>query len=499
MSRTAESRGARRRGMTLVELIVAMAIFTTIMGGVILMFTTVTNTVRRSYRTMDLYDKARGSLLAVERDIQTAFAAPASGADFQFCGEPNGFVFIGVADNGKLGRLTYVVHRDTSRLTDPASDAWRGERVRLARNAEDWDRLKARFDGLDAYYPRPSGVVEVEVEVVYGLLLRYYEDEVEQVGRFDKLEDFLKPEPIHMPPPVLFNHQLNFFYETLRPNADYFPWFSRHGLWENLQSASAPWHLREKLETVEQCHYWLQLLGGPGRPTWHPWNPLEVWWQGEWRPNDRVAIDAINAGKVVMFPPNWQPYDQFWFDHFAPLAPEEFVNAPNTSKRRHLWDHVVADDIVLAAVLLDPTTGDRINARVPADADLPPLYVPVLESTPFFQYAAESNVLSNSFNALFNLNFDAAEGQPGAVEQAVLTLKLSPNNPNVDPAIAKMIEARQFYDVGSPMQSRLPSSFEITFWVLSDPMVQGASVDLQRFSQRIHIPSGFLRRSRAVE
>ena len=128
MSRTAKYDSNTRRGVTLVELLVAIAIFIAIMGGVMMMFTSVTNTVRRSYSTMGVYARARDALLALERDVQTSFAAPAAGAALQFYGEPHGLVMIGVSSDNSLGRLTYVVHRDTSRMTNPGAFDGRGGR-----------------------------------------------------------------------------------------------------------------------------------------------------------------------------------------------------------------------------------------------------------------------------------------------------------------------------------------------------------------------------------
>ena len=61
-----------------------------------------------------------------------------------------------------------------------------------------------------------------------------------------------------------------------------------------------------------------------------------------------------------------------------------------------------------------------------------------------------------------------------------------------------MTEPRQFYDLGSPLQTRMPASFDITFWVLNDTGVTGAPTDLFRFSQTIQLPAGFLRRSQSV-
>jgi len=57
-----------------------------------------------------------------------------------------------------------------------------------------------------------------------------------------------------------------------------------------------------------------------------------------------------------------------------------------------------------------------------------------------------------------------------------------------------MTASRQFYDLGSPLQARIPSSFDVTFWVINDSMVAGAPVEVYRFSQTVHLPAGYMRR-----
>lgn len=512
MSQTADISRGSRRGFTLVELIVAMAIFTIIMGGVMVMFTTVTSSVRRGYRTMDLFDATHGALLTVERDIQSAFSAPATGADFHFYGEPNGFVFVGIAPDGKLGRLTYAVHVDTSRLTSPLAD-WRGETMTLSVERAD---MVARYgtDFTTLYYPGTDAYLDVEVEVVYGLLLRYYEEDVNEVTRFEKLDTFegidgktfvSRIQPPHLPFPSLLKGA-TFEASTYRTKG--IPWIfndypNNLNFWTPLD-VSVPWHIKEKISVVEKCHYWMQMLNGPrimpSGTGYFPWtdnptlnNPFAIW-----------AVSDV--------------FDQFWYDHIPfknlsvagvaslglPAGFESFVPVPGSSTdtygRSFLWDHVVARDFALFAWLINPDTGRPVSYDIN-----------VVDIDPVFQYAVESGLAQENnkvknFNTLFNLNFtdnvddDADLGGMNAVDALLDTLVNNPSDTALmGKAVEEMTTSHQFYDLGDPIQSRLPSAFDINLFVISPPVTTSAPPDVFKFSQTIHIPSGFLRRSLSVD
>jgi hypothetical protein len=45
-------------------------------------------------------------------------------------------------------------------------------------------------DFTNIYYPGTDPYVDVEVEVIYGVLLRYFEPDVNEVTHFPELEDF---------------------------------------------------------------------------------------------------------------------------------------------------------------------------------------------------------------------------------------------------------------------------------------------------------------------
>ncbi|MCK5861551.1 MAG: hypothetical protein KAH38_03635, partial [Candidatus Hydrogenedentes bacterium] len=73
------------------------------------------------------------------------------------------------------------------------------------------------------------------------------------------------------------------------------------------------------------------------------------------------------------------------------------------------------------------------------------------------------------------------------------------NKPPINTALNTMTTRRDFYDLGNPLASRLPSAFEVNLFVISPPVTTSAPTDVFHFSQTIHLPSGFLRRNLAVD
>lgn len=112
---------ARRseRGLSLVEMLVAMAIFVVLMAGLSLLFSGAIDAVRYGYVNQEAFERARSSMTVLERDLSSAFTAREFGDYYAFYGGPRGFSFVGVIDTGALARVTYVAH--------PTADAIRYE------------------------------------------------------------------------------------------------------------------------------------------------------------------------------------------------------------------------------------------------------------------------------------------------------------------------------------------------------------------------------------
>lgn len=105
------ARAPHNRGFTLVEMLVAMAILTTVISGVVLLYIGAVDTTRNTFKAIDNFEIGRSVLAAIERDIERSFAARDFGKYYQFHGAPDGFMYIGTLSTGNLGRVTYAVTR----------------------------------------------------------------------------------------------------------------------------------------------------------------------------------------------------------------------------------------------------------------------------------------------------------------------------------------------------------------------------------------------------
>lgn len=106
-----------RHGFTLMELLVGMTLFLTIMASVTVMFNTVVRTTKMGYQSQIAYEVVRGVFDTMDQDVTRAFTSRETGLKDTFYGTPLGFTFIGMIDaegdgNYNLARITYVVFAD---------------------------------------------------------------------------------------------------------------------------------------------------------------------------------------------------------------------------------------------------------------------------------------------------------------------------------------------------------------------------------------------------
>ena len=106
---------SRTQGFSLVELIVAMAIFLVLMGGLTALYTNAVQTVVFGYQQQEGFEKARASLKVLERDLNMAFTSRDYGGSYDFFGDRDGFAFVGLLSDGQLGRVSYVFHPTADR------------------------------------------------------------------------------------------------------------------------------------------------------------------------------------------------------------------------------------------------------------------------------------------------------------------------------------------------------------------------------------------------
>jgi prepilin-type N-terminal cleavage/methylation domain-containing protein len=102
---------SNKHGFTLTEVLVAMAIFITVISGVVVLYSGAVSTTRAGYRAIDAIEAGRTAMAVIETDLQTAFTAAEFGEDYQFYGRPEGFTFVGLDRDGNLTRVTYAINR----------------------------------------------------------------------------------------------------------------------------------------------------------------------------------------------------------------------------------------------------------------------------------------------------------------------------------------------------------------------------------------------------
>ena len=127
------------RGFSLVELLVAMAIFTALMGGILVLFVGSMRAVSQGRQSINGYEMARGTLMVLEDDLTTGFTARDYADAYSLYGSPIGMVFVGTTRGSATGsvtaqktgapglaRITYVLYSyrgDTAEIPDPIASA----------------------------------------------------------------------------------------------------------------------------------------------------------------------------------------------------------------------------------------------------------------------------------------------------------------------------------------------------------------------------------------
>ncbi len=110
----------KNRGFTLVELMVAMAIFAVLMAGITMIFVGSLRTTQVGYQQMKAYEQARTALSVIDDDLVRSFSSHQSSDIHNLYGTPIGITFVGVvqATSGpkdlNIARITYVVYNETS-------------------------------------------------------------------------------------------------------------------------------------------------------------------------------------------------------------------------------------------------------------------------------------------------------------------------------------------------------------------------------------------------
>lgn len=183
----------RRRGFTLVDLLVAIAILTVVMGAVATLLWGSVKAVRTGTANIEANEEQRALLRSLERDLNSAFADRDFGNYYQFYGTPIGCVYVGAvrayeyesAPKPNLARVTYVLHRSVGARTIPQPDGPPLTSYALIRYVEpnqkdldsfpiNWNAVRGNieFPGVDAEFTAIENLANAgwEPSVVQDLL-----------------------------------------------------------------------------------------------------------------------------------------------------------------------------------------------------------------------------------------------------------------------------------------------------------------------------------------
>src|SRR5690554_896576 len=209
-----------RRGVTLVELLVAMTIFITLMSSLVLLFSGTVRTMRAATTSMEVHDIGRAAFEVLERDIYAAAASREQDVNFNFYGAPFGFMAVGADDRGRLSRVSYVLHPDAeSEFFDSTlTESWQvvynrvlaqARQLAVEENIDPDVLIPLVNDLFVGYYPmpdpeNPTQELDFPVRVETWSLVRY-EEPIDNLNVFhlpnDQQWPYIDPrDPNQMPP-----------------------------------------------------------------------------------------------------------------------------------------------------------------------------------------------------------------------------------------------------------------------------------------------------------
>ncbi|HPC18551.1 MAG TPA: prepilin-type N-terminal cleavage/methylation domain-containing protein [Candidatus Hydrogenedentes bacterium] len=180
-------------GFTLVELLVAIALFAVLMSGVVMLFVGSVRSARTSYQQIDAFEKARSALTIIQDDLIHSQMSVDRGDSRTFYGTPIGMTFIKKtkttvgSDNYKCSRVTYVVYNRIiyknnliQDVGDPDNTSTDAYPYRFPEALEDYI---AGYDtnGNPVYFP--DGMPRFRDAYPYPLL-KYFENDMDNLNNF---------------------------------------------------------------------------------------------------------------------------------------------------------------------------------------------------------------------------------------------------------------------------------------------------------------------------
>ncbi len=501
-------RSARHNaGFTLVELLVALAIFMVIMGSLAMLLSGAVNTTSQGYAMMNAMERARGAMAVLEADLKTAFSSPEKRQFFQFYGEPNGFMYSGQLSSGGFGRVTYAVHTDNA--TPPMQGLGGYETVTLMLA---WSSVAEQFARVLCPVPPPptqtltvanidkngDGVHDitmagVDASVDPAFLLAWnaakpgngFDLYAERLFNTQIMPGSMPPNPddqmeftLRIQRGVLLRYEergqgtLSQFSDPTMRNL--FAFDGNSSLVSPFGSAADdtsllarfPAATAEKLDRLQQNHYWVRRLTG------------------------NLPLNGV-------------------VDPFTASMPMNFWKEDGNSDGKSWRDYVVTEGILVSAELVLPDTDQPVmgfDSALLNDSGAPggrTVAINALDLSSFFSFGIENGSVSKQFNTLWNMasvELPSLAGLPPpvSISRPMFNYFLygTPVNPvqNNAAAFAEALRVQVYdYAPGDPMKPRLPAWVAPGFWIFGDPPRSGAPPFHQWFQQKADIPSAFLR------
>ena len=462
-----------RKGFSLTELIISMAIFTILMAGMMALFNGVVKTVRQGYRLMDAFEIGRSTLDVMQRDLEGSFVDTELRDSFKFYGRPEGFMFIGAHGGAQLGRVTYLVTRfaeadnviDENQPFDtvlglPGNAVYQAA---IAQGVSD-----ARITDLYGVNSASSSeVFDFHVRIELGSVVRYEERNVTDLETFDLqgVKDLNASVDARSPGgAAMFWPEINAYASTPEEFNAERAQAAAGGvynlrLYEQILSSIRPWNfiggygadlrlslsistLRESLNAISLKTV-QDLLGTKRREIWIRW----------------LAGDS-----TLGLPSFWKA------DGADALYPADDF-------RPDVRDYILADRVVVRAVLLEPDTLSPIFAGNPyGNAN-------ILQTDPYFTYMDYKR--GERRQAIFWQDSDNLPGYNVYMDNFNFS-DFPDNLQNFDQVLLNKESVGSFHEEGGP---RLPCFVVPEFWVMMEEGSGQGGDYRHRFTQAIEIPS----------
>lgn len=463
------------RGMSLVELLVAMVIFIVLLSGLSILFTGAIDATRTGYLNQEAFERVRGSLAVIERDLTGAFTAREYGDYYQFFGGPQGFCFVGMPEGGGLARVTYVIHPSTEAIRFTAShmETYGNLHNRLRQQVEAYPdtTLFPRFLSLiDTQLP---GVPDPDLDA-------------------SDLSQVLRETMVDFPEVLVETQSLLRYVEPERGDLDTFVIKRRDGSilqWPELDLDHPDGDLYERTDP-DSVRLYACLLDA--------FNPYVL-------PNDVIPAGSENLLDLVDSADPDEDMRAIYAASSLKAWNRDMIEAIYRAKQRELWIRMLAGEAGLPSFWgnADDPNDRRPRAEdyVVTDALLSKMYLAAmpdfdLMGTPqmFFyrgSYSGDNSLSARSFNSVervsgYSFAYPDVDGARAAFAVNPIEGLVSMDEDYIAGLRSGTINEGTF---GSPLFPRLPGIVSPGFWLIIPSKWVNSKDFLRWFTQDINVPS----------